>query len=222
MAKWKKSEKVLSEKELENRFLTFYILRVLWKKYNSEGVPKLYDTVGIKVNVYKAILALESKDFHKAAGALEAATGINKGYFCGYSGYRIGLAVKDVHAQDVSNNIAQYIKLRKAGARKNDHEGHWKYDSLRHMIDGWIEKAAKDDIDSQSEPFKKLAYFAEHGRKQTERSADEKMRTINSAIAQIHLSTLGEASECEMKQHYEIVTQYYNRLKSFICMKEWK
>jgi len=215
LADEKRQKSSIDERQASrNLFILFYTLRLLWKlsRHRMEELYKLLfpsnSSTGGNKTLFDNILNNRGANILPHAGRLAELIGISEKYFTGeYKLIVPGLT---------DDNWNEFIRLRKKRGEKES--------TLRQ-----VEKRIKDNIQDaveesskQSEPFKRLLYFAKHQRKRADKTIEALFVEIESKFVEC-LPTVVEQADIELlKKHQEAVQRHLFHISAAITMAEWK
>lgn len=206
---------------LKNLFILFYTLRYLWK-YKERKVDDLYKklfptsrskdgnkTLAGNKTLYDNILRLKDCNMLPRAKHLSEIIGISEKYFTGETKLT-------THVSD--ENWEKYIRLRKKrGSGPKDAE----LVSVENEIKRGI-KLTADNPSSQSEPFKRLLYFAEFGSKHEDKGAEDLFREIESKIEKCYPSDLEQVQLETLEKHQRAIQEYLRHIAAVAILKRWR
>lgn len=208
----------VNEKEdlyLKNLFILFYTLRHLWK-YKKRKIDDLYKELfpssgykGGNKTLYDNILRLKDCNMLSRAKRLSELTGISEKYFTGE--YKLITKVSDEDWQ-------KFIRL-KIGRGSNPKGV--QLITIENKVKSEINLTA-DDPSSQSEPFKRLAYFAEYGHKREDKKVDDLFREIESRILECRPYDLEQAQLELLEKHQEAIQTYLRHIAAVVTVRKWK
>lgn len=218
MAEQKPREKMNEEQEkayLKNLFILFYTLRHLWKS-KKRKVNDLYNilfpsasSTGGNKTLYDNILRLKDCKMLSHAKRLSEITGINEKYFEGE--YKLNTNVSD-------EDWGRFIRLKTR--RGSDSKGA-ELVNVENAIKSGINLTAKE-LDKQSDPFKRLAYFAEYGHKREDKKIEDLFSEIESKIEECRPFDLEHAQLELLEKHQEAIQTYLRRITAVATVRKWK
>jgi len=227
-------EKIADSKRVY-RFIFFYILRELWKKYNRK-MSELYmllfddesddysdeDEYKIAYNshnktLYDKIMRLEriGDALHKRQSHIYDVTGIPRIYFLG----------GDILPSPVSKaEWIRFIELRLRWQQDKAEQKSLKVPKPLEVKEA--EKKIKEALVCNSEleklpTFQNVRYFAEHGCSPNI-TLESSLANLETAIKQCGRYTLENVTEERLSTHRDVVAEYLHRVEALLTLKHWK
>lgn len=201
---------------LRNQFILFYTLRHLWKmkKRRVNDLYKIlfpsYSRIGGNKTLYDRILSLKGDNLLADSKRLAELTGISETYFTGEHKLS-GLKVSD-------DEWKKFIDLRKE-----------KGDSPKSadlvQIEDTIKRAISltvDDKSNQSEPFKRLLYFAEYGHKRVDKNLIDLFGEIESKISECKPEEFKAVDLELLKEHQKRIQTHLYHIAAVVTLREWE
>ena len=216
IARKRKVDLDLSQKELQNRFQIFYIIRLLWK-YHNHQVDDLYAALGLNRTLYTKILHLDAVDLLDRKATLEAVTNVSFRYWDGEKA--CGVFLKSWNLQEQNGMWEKLISLRK---QQGQHKSAELIQTERTIKEKILTAIREDNLQQETEVFRRLAYFATYRQKRPEKNAEEMLLQIERDIQQIHLNTIKSVQTQRLNTHMEIVCKYLERLQAALVVERWK
>ena len=231
-------EKIADSKRVY-RFIFFYILRELWKKYNrkmSELYMLLFDDESDDNNddysdedeykiaynshnktLYDKIMRLEriGDALHKRQSHIYDVTGIPRIYFLG----------GDILPNPVSK--AEWIRFIELRLRwQQDKAGQKSLKVPKPLEVKEAEKKIKEALVCNSEleklpTFQNVRYFAEHGCSPNI-TLESGLANLETMIKQCGRYTLENVTEERLSAHRDVVAEYLHRVEALLTLKHWK
>lgn len=198
-----------------NRFVLFYTLKWLWKKYNHP-IPELYRTLfdstgkGNNRSLYDRVL----HDNHSPLSddrvkRLEEITGIDKKYFIGEQ--VIPCAAFVIETWD------KFISLRKKrkGGEKTLELLQIESEIIRQLTVAEAEKNVTKD-------FEKLVYFAKHKRRSPEKSIVSDIQEIEEHMNKLSSDKLAGVEASRLEEYRRALFTHYERIDALCVVNRWK
>lgn len=203
---------------LKNQFILFYTLRELWKLCGKEmsGLYKLLfpskNQAGGNKTKYDNILRLQDVNLSSESKRLEDLTGLSEVYIIGERSFVVGQLGQD--------EWSRFIYLRKR-YRKSDAG---KSDELK-QIEQKIKREIKGihmDPGKQNNVIKKLLHFAQYGKKEADKTLQDKFKGIEGAISEVHPLEFQQTDLEALKAHQEKVQRYLQHITAALTMQQWE
>lgn len=154
----------ITQEQLNNRFINYYILKWLWIRYKTP-VPQLYESLFSKnKTLYDRVLRLGEFDVQKAVAGLDKKTGLHIDYFLGVKAIsittmRAGIWQEfiDTRAKRRKTVTQDAGELQQAQLRKLREQIQQLEDEISKGLESALEK-----LDQQSQAFRSICYFAKN------------------------------------------------------------
>lgn len=199
-----------------HRFIVFYTLRLLWRKYNN-AVPELHKLLFEGGNIkqgrtkFERLLRDDTDLKPEDATRLGKLVGINQDFFTG----RMKLSVPDL-STEVWVQLAYYYY-------SHDDSTPDEVKKLKEKVETAIVAAITNGVSEQADNFGRLAFFAKNRCKLTELMVTNRFSEIEKKIYDLKYSReLQTISIDRLCEHRDIVRQYLSRIDALCTLKEWE
>ena len=211
----------IKEKErmgLQNQFILFYTLRELWKLFGNEtgGLYTILfpsnNRVGGNKTKYDNILKLQNVNLLSQSSQLASLTGLSETYFTGERRLSVGhLTVEDWN---------KFIQCRKS-TRASYGDKSKELRAIERKVKDEI-RTASENPERQSEPFRRLMYFAKYRQKRADKTLQDKFKDIERAIDELQPTEFRQAELESLKKHQEKIQSYFQRITAVAIMLQWE
>lgn len=188
-----KGTKIVEREELEkkeNQKFNFYIIREMWKRFNTEPLNGLYKQLGISETTYNKVIYSDGYiDFNKGSKKENSSIKSNglMEYLSGKKIIKIGITPdewKD-HMDKVSKEIADKNK----GEIDKDKVTQIKYKKLSDILDNIYKGVIYlPETMKLKDGFGQLCYFCRYGKECNEQ--DFELRVLEEALNKVELASL--------------------------------
>lgn len=201
---------------LRNQFILFYTLRHLWKmkKRRVNDLYKIlfpsYSRTGGNKTLYDRILSLRGDNLLADSKRLAELTRISETYFTGEHKLS-GLKVSD-------DEWKKFIDLRQEkGSGPKNADLVQIEDTIKTAISLTV-----DDKSNQSEPFKRLLYFAEYGHKRVDKNLIDLFGEIESKISECKPEEFKTVDLELLKEHQAKIHTHLFHIAAVVTLREWE
>lgn len=165
----------------ENQRFNFYIIREMWKKFNTEPLDGLYKQLGISETTYNKVVYADGYiDFNKGSKKENCSIKTNSlmDYILGEKIIKIGITPDewkehmDKTSKERSKNKATQIK----------------YDALSKIMNDMYKSMYLPEIMKPQNDIERLCYFCRYGKECNEQ--DFELRVLEEALNQVELASL--------------------------------
>lgn len=199
----------VSEKQLINRFINYYILKFLWLKHGNY-LKELYEKLNFFNRTrYDRILRLDEFNIDPKVSNLDKSTGISLNYLRGEDYIQVpGLQYEDWR---------EYTKLREK--RRKTGQKSTRQIELENKIHDKLIIATKNR-DKRSASFITVNHFALHQRPQDMDLQNEKVKQVTELIDQFTESNLKTLAEGILSNYEDALIKHLEVVHAILVLKK--